>query len=198
MGRRRRRPLRCFPPGVFLNYYCNIMFSFCSSNIPQVGASRRRGQRGDVRGPSGATRGGGWWSPRPRGPQQGGWRGGAGERTWHWETGEPGLSEEGGVTEGRRDEAAPGRGASAGRGHLGKEWEVNINGGTQERGGAHTRFGRSKGCILHGLRFTVLPRKSGHVVSPNPVASLPWCPVIWGDYILRIQALISTISRVVD
>ena len=32
----------------------------------------------------------------------------------------------------------------------------------------------------------------------NPVAGLPWCPVIWGDYILRIQATISTISRVVD
>ena len=32
----------------------------------------------------------------------------------------------------------------------------------------------------------------------NPVAGLPWCPVIWGDYILRIQATISNISRVVD
>ena len=32
----------------------------------------------------------------------------------------------------------------------------------------------------------------------NPVAGLPWYPVIWGDYILRIQATISTTSRVVD
>ena len=31
----------------------------------------------------------------------------------------------------------------------------------------------------------------------DPVAGLPWCPVIWGDYILKIQATISTISRVV-
>ena len=32
----------------------------------------------------------------------------------------------------------------------------------------------------------------------NLVAGLPRCPVIWGVYILRVQAIISNISRVVD
>ena len=30
------------------------------------------------------------------------------------------------------------------------------------------------------------------------VTGLPWCPVIWGDYILRVQATICNINRVVD
>ena len=29
----------------------------------------------------------------------------------------------------------------------------------------------------------------------NSVAGLPWCPVIWGDYILIVQATISTINK---